>query len=428
MTDRSAEPIQVETDDPEVRATLLRLAQRVVDAGGCFLPGVCVRAVDGDLAVRRTGTADRQDRLLSVPYSCMPDVNAFQVRLENGRMVGEPKQQATESPTELQRQIFDDMLAVYNLLDKPNRWARQCPLLTLWHDPDLLEHLLDPANISTAKSKLGTYRQGRWDALVIQTFLQSRVFNLKRGEKDGGGGAEKNAGARSGEQVLMPIIDFLNHDLRARGFQIAKGDHPDQNQLYVYQDRPVAGSDECFVVYSNMDRYTSFVNYGFADESAPFLVSQGAAISLSQGLTLNVGRNIAGTFKGKLPEKVRDLRIFMPRVQSPDADTLNVSRLLIPGENAPKALRRVLTVLLRSKRKNWTDAQLNAAVLEAERKLLVRNHRFYDRAAELLAASRARSNMDDVFGRLQTLHEIEQMLVRLKRHLYDYADRLGVDV
>jgi hypothetical protein len=87
-------------------------------------------------------------------------------------------------------------------------------------------------------------------------------------------------------------------------------------------------------------------------------------------------------------------------------------------------LRRVLTVLFRSKRPDWTEKQLEAAVLDAERKLLDRNHRFHDRTAELLAAARARSDADDVPGRRRTLHDVEQLVVGMKRRLYDYIDRL----
>jgi hypothetical protein len=382
------------------------------------------------LTLRRAEAAERKDRLISLPYTCMPDVNAFHVELRDGQFVAKPKTNWGNPQTDLQRQIFEDMITLYNLLDKPNQWARQCPLLTLWHDPALLEHLLDPEASPGLRSKLKPYKRGHWGTLVVQTFLQSRVFSLKRGGKAGANGEEDDSGKASDDQpktkesVLMPIVDFLNHDLRARGFQIAEGETSDESHLYIFQDRPVPDSDECFVVYSNLDQYTSYVNYGFMDESAPFIVSQGARLELSQGLTVRVGRNIAGAFKGKLPQKVRDLRIFMPRVHSPDKDTLAVSRLLIPGPTAPKALRRVLTVLFRSKRPDWTEKQLEAAVLDAERKLLDRNHRFHDRTAELLAAARARSDADDVPGRRRTLHDVEQLVVGMKRRLYDYIDRL----
>jgi hypothetical protein len=302
-------------------------------------------------------------------------------------------------------------------MDKPTQWAAQTPWLTLWHDPDLLEHLVAAPNSQMAKPKLDLYREGRWDDVLIGTFLSSRVFNLK--------GKQKGAGQTQPGRVLMPFIDFLNHHFHARGFQTETAETWDDNKIFVYQDQPLEGSDQCFVMYSMLDCYASFLSYGFIDESAPFISSHPTTVELSQGVKLQVGRNLAGTFKKQLPQKMRDLRIYMPQVGAEGSNGIPVSRLLFPGSNAPRALRRVLATILRSKRPQWDAVTVEAAVREAERKLLDANHRHYDRLAELTAEARMRSEDEDVPGRKATLRTVDQLVFRSKRHLYAYADRLS---
>jgi acyl-CoA reductase-like NAD-dependent aldehyde dehydrogenase len=100
------------------------------------------------------------------------------------------------------------------------------------------------------------------------------------------------------------------------------------------------------------------------------------------------------------------------------------SRLLIPGANAPRALRRVLSTLIGRKRPDWAQPRVEATVREAERQLLEVNHRYYDDLADAVASARQRSEEDDPPGRKATLRMIDELVRRQKRHLYAYKDRL----
>jgi hypothetical protein len=346
----------------------------------------------------------------------MPWTASFRVTLDDGRFVGERAEDGP-APNDLQRRAFDAFLEVYNAMGKAQQWAEQTPWLTLRNDEAVMDQLAYDVHRTGNHPKLDLVRGGKLNEVAVTTFLSSRVFNLTRQKSD--------SNETESRSVLMPLIDFLNHDFRARGFQRVASEPWSDGSLYVFQDRPDPDTNECFVRYSLIDRHTSLLSYGFLDESAPFIISQPATLTLSQGLTVRVGRQIAKGFDDQLPDKMKDLQLYMPRVGGKPRERLDLSRLLIPGANAPRALRRVLAGVFQSKRQDWDQGTLEAAVREAEAKLLEANHRYFDRLAELVIAARERSDADDPPGRLRTLFAIEQLVTRQKRHLYDYIDRLA---
>lgn len=423
--------LRIDTDRPEIREGLERLAALVTEAGGRFSPGLFVRAREGELTLASDGPNDRTVRLLQVPYAAMPNNKSFTVALDDGRFAYTRSEDGPPA-SDLEEQAFAAMLDVYNLMDKPRQWAEQCPWLTLWHDLELFEHLVEAGGGRPGQRKLQLYREGRWNDILIGTFLHSRVFNLKADPEAAKADGEPDAPATTGKaaaqvdatsQVLMPFIDYLNHHLSTRGFMHDR--EAAGGSLYTFQDRVADGSNECFVRYNLLDLYGAYLAYGFLDESAPFTVSQPATLTPTGGPTLYVGRNIARGFKGKYPKALKDLGVFLPQFQSRRDGGLSVSRLLIPGANAPYALRRVLRAALSRKCPQWTDRQVESAVLEAEAQLLDQNHRFYDAIAEKVANARGRSARDDPQGRLATLRALDQVVIRNKRHLYDYRDRLA---
>ena len=407
--------VRVDTDRPEIGEALETLAGVVRETGGSLADGLYVRAREGELTLASDGPRERAARLLFVPYAAMPDSTRFPVTLRDQRFVAAAPADDAPAPGTPTARAHAAMLEIYNQMGKPQQWARQSPWLTLWHDPPVLDHLLGPAaaNDPAGTGPLALYRAGRWDELLVSSFIKSRVFNLKAGKAPDGQGA----------QVLMPFIDFLNHHVQARGFQHVVADNG-VGGLYTFQDRPVAGSDECFVRYNLMDTHTAFIGYGFLDDSAPYSVSQATTLTLSDGLQIQVRRQAAKGFAKKLPQKMRSLQIYMPQVVSNHPDKMAVSRLLIPGANAPRALRRVLATLIARKRQSWSEARVDAAVREAEAQLLAVNHRYFDALAALAADARARSEADDPPGRKATLRAVDALVVRNKRHLHAYQDRL----
>lgn len=406
--------IRVDTERPEVGEILQSLGQRIREHGAQFASGFYVRARGGELTLASDGPAERTSRLVAVPYTAMPDTRSFRVRLDGERFAAEDRLDGPPA-TDLHRAVFHDMIALYNAAGKPDQWARQTPWLTLWHDPDVVEHLVNAQAYKTQIPLLNKYRAGDRDGVLVDSFLKSRTFNL----------TQASDATRDGTaQVVMPFIDFLNHHFLARGFQHGRLDG-DVGTLFTFQDRPVEGSDECFVRYNVLDMHTAFIGYGFLDGSASFTVSQPTTIELEADLRLDVRRQTGKGFPKKLPSKLRELQIYMPKVTaSQNSDDVTLSRLMIPGANAPQALRRVLNTVIRQRRADWPEHRIDGAVRAAEAQLLDANHRYFDRLAELLALARQRSEADDPPGRRATLRAVDQLVVRNKRHLYAYRDRL----
>jgi hypothetical protein len=220
----------------------------------------------------------------------------------------------------------------------------------------------------------------------------------------------------------MPFLDCLNHHFRARGFQHSQGEAG--GAIYSYMDRPVEGSGECFARYRLLDCHSAFVGYGFLDSSAPFVMSQAGNVVLADGLQLDVRRNASRGFQGTLPKGSRDLALFMPHVLNKGTDRLELSRLLIPGANAPRALRRVLGLLISRKRPEWTPSRVEGAVLDAEDQILAMSNSFFDAVATKVSEARQRSEADDPPGRNTTLCTVDELVRCQKRHLDAYKDRV----
>jgi hypothetical protein len=304
------------------------------------------------------------------------------------------------------------MLDLYNRLDKPAQWQRRSPWLTLWRDPGLLTHLVNPAR-PWATGDYRLYRAGWRDGLAVSSFFAARAFTLTI------------AGLVGPRKVLMPLLDGLNHHADARRFQHLCPDTGGDGGLYVHLDRPVAGSDECFVRYSRLDRQAAMMTYGFADPSARVLFSQPMRFDLGCGLPVQILPNVSRC-AGPLAPEVAGLEAYMPRVMTADPDSLTVSRLAIPPVGEGAGLLRVLEALIAGKRRAWRGADVGRAARAAARVVIATNRRYHARTAALVQAARRRGGSDPPAGRAATLAAVDAMAAANRAQLAACAEAAGV--
>ncbi len=418
--------MRIDSDDPAVTDALAALRRTVLDDGGAFSPQLRIVARGGELTVEADPDADTEGRLMQVPVSCLPPSEAFEVTVVDGEFA---VVRETETVPEPARTSFYRMLDVYNACGKAAAWRKASPWFALRADPAVLDALLD---LRPDVPKVAKHRKlaeaGDDGELLVASFLGARVFNLRpRAATQADAEQEPEISDRAdGRHVLMPVIDFLNHDFRARSYQITVDDD-DVRRLWTYGDRPVAGSRECFVRYSPMDMLDAYLNYGFVDESVAMFRSVPVELALPDGTRIEVGARGGQAFQGKLPEFLEDARFFVPPIlDSRGAGHLSVARLVLPGPEAPRALRRVLGFLIATIRPNQGQAARRDAVLAAEAQVLRANRARFDDLVTRVAEARAQPPRHPPPGRAEALAAVDRLADRAKAYVDAYAHRMGL--
>lgn len=303
----------------------------------------------------------------------MPLLEDFDITVSEGKFSATPK---TDEVAANHIRIMGLMLDVFNVLDKLPQWRDECPWFSLGEHRAALDHLL------TGRPTQGRIKQLRekidgddLDVLAADTFMGSRKFNLTPDllKKLGYEGREK------GGTTLMPIIDYFNHAMGAQGFKIHDVPLPVSMRI---QSRPDPETGELFVRYNVFDALDTYLFYGFVDPGVGYLASVPCVIPFGDGKKVKVIAT-SGGHKGKLPDPIRDLRIFMPAIQKGSEHSYAVTKLIIPGERAPRALRRVLQVFLNSMKLD--KAEIPGTVAEIEASLLDQNEAWWQALAEKAA-------------------------------------------
>ncbi len=119
------------------------------------------------------------------------------------------------------------------------------------------------------------------------------------------------------------------------------------------------------------------------EEKCPWVNSVAAEIDLDSGVRLEIA-GISSIHKGKLAPQVKDLKMFMPNVIEKKNDYLKVSKLTIPDERSPLALRRVLASVISVALPGVDRKKLLEEVNHAEQKLLDINENYWNDLSDML--------------------------------------------
>lgn len=307
------------------------------EQGAWFDPALEFRVEGSDVGVFSRDLSAELKRVIRVPLVAMPVLDDFEMTAKGDVLTATPKE---DSISEAQLTTMDRMLGVYNALGKLDQWKAQSPWFTLAEAPETLAHLLTARNASPRLAALKRMAfEGEADALAADTFLGARKFNV----------SEKNAalvGRDARFTVLLPMIDYFNHRMTAQGFSVIRGESPPSIAVPAAPD---AETGELFVRYNAFDAVDTYLYYGFVDVAVGYLLSVPLILRTPE-LRLRVGAG-GGMKAQKLAQSVQDLRLFMPGLQKLGAEApadFAVSKLVLPGPKAPRALRRVLIVVLNS--------------------------------------------------------------------------------
>ena len=159
---------------------------------------------------------------------------------------------------------------------------------------------------------------------------------------------------------------------------------------------------ECFVRYGRYDSLNMLMAYNYGDAFSPLAFSVPTTIDLGAVGEIVINRLPGSPDKAKMPKQLRNIAHFAPRFGlNKEERRVTLSTAIIPPPEAPRALRRILTVAVQalSERPNLdTTMEL---VDRAERQIIDSNKQYYEQV--LKGVEEASSVPDQVSENIKTM-------------------------
>jgi hypothetical protein len=356
--------VSVLADNLEIERCLRRIMALSEAAGAEFSHDLVIKCVDGHLSIEAPPEGAGK-LLMRLPWDCLVPLPHFRLGIVGDKFViswHEPELTGTCIAT------MEAMLDLYNLTNKLAVHRLTSPWSLAASHPELLPTLM-AGRRARHRSLVAS---GNRDDLDLQSFFHTRAYSYR----DTLGGPTL--------PVLMPILDAMNH--HSMGAPYLFGDQPESGPLLVMtRSIPLPGTgNECFARYSIQDCFDGWMGYGFIDETPTFLRSLAMQIDLPDWGTIRTADVFSPRTKQDLPLSVSDLHFYIPKLLARRRNQIDTASVLVPGPQAPRALRRTLHFLI---------AELNPdrptsrdLVANAEQQVIAANTAYYQALAAFLRA------------------------------------------
>lgn len=246
--------IHVETTNAHVKSLIETTARILIDNGATINPNIWILELGGQFSVHYRGDP-AGTALFVIPRELLIPVSEITWLITQDTHTGIHSIQIETAPdlTPVQRVLLDLLVDLYNTAGKFERFLTEHPRSALSQFPDIGDLL---------KQCEPNYFHGQ----LVEDFLATRVLGYR--DKDSTETIPPKI------PVLMPLVELMNHHARGAPFDTNNG------STTVLANR-ASGHSECFANYGSMrDALQMFINYGFADESAPIANSIPATIPL----------------------------------------------------------------------------------------------------------------------------------------------------
>jgi hypothetical protein len=355
---------QFDCENPRVAEILEEMKVLVESNGGKLDDSLRIVQQGPSLSISSTATEDPKRALIDIPEACLVPYDSLDVAVEGEKPI---LRSTLDGITPLQTKLAGLMFEVFNLTNKLSDHRSTHPLFCFLEEPAVIELLAQARPV--IQGLLKTIQDVSLDAALVTSFFKTRTLSF--------GGNADNAGLR----VVMPFIDYANHNSKSPGF---KTQHDDgQSGIALMHSAPVIHSNECFVSYSRKYELTDmYLGYGFLERGGrrPFLRSVPLELEIPDFGEIHVDAETSNPYEGKLGPENQKLRYWLPQIRERKDDNLRVSHLLIPTleSQSPHALKRTLIFLLRSLGFNSTKEALIDAVKSAGSHIISSNVSFYE--------------------------------------------------
>jgi hypothetical protein len=368
--------VLIASDNQDVVRSIQRNLTLLTEAGATFSANSVIKCIDGPLSIEAPPDS-AGTMLIRLPLDCLLPIEFFQLSVADDNIIISSHEPALASECV---QLMEALLELYNVTCKLAWHRRTSPWSLLASHPELLMHVAQrlPNDLLAMFEKF--IASGNNDQLMLDSFLHTRAYDYRDNEK------------APPLPVLVPGIDFLNHHLQGAPVQLM--DQPDNPSVIISRSIPVPGAgNECFACYGLYDSFDTWMSYGFIDNSASFVRSVPMTIDLPQVGTIRVANFTKIRDQKDLPQSVVDLHLFIPQLLARKGKYIEVAALLLPGPQAPDALRRTLSFL--TNELSPAPAQRRDLVMQAEDQIITANRTYY---VNLLAPLQALTLRDPLQG------------------------------
>jgi hypothetical protein len=347
--------VSVVTDNPLIQRSLLRIATLAEAAGAAFHSDLVVKCIDGTMSVEAPPDSVGAI-LMRLPWDCLVPVTLFEFSV-----AGDEISITSHDPgiTGSCVAMMEAMAELYNLTHKLAEHRRASPWCLAASHPELLPNVM----IERQARLQGAIASGNRGEFELRSFFNARLFGYSDTPKV------------MTFPVLLPILDAMNHHPQGERFRY--DDRSERGQvLQIARSKPLPGTgDECFACYGNHDGYDTWMSYGLIDESPRFLRSRAMRIELPGLGTMQITEVPGTRVITALPPPVRDLHFYLPKLRRKREREIETSSVLVPGPQAPRALRRVLSLLI-AELSPGRPVQRDL-VLHAEQQIIAGNAEYY---------------------------------------------------
>ncbi len=366
----------IQSDNAGIEKHLIQLESLVEEGGGGLHSDLVIHSEGGNLSVRTKEPMSAGREVIRLTRRVLLPEDQYNIGVKGDEFTLDFPESSVL--TDLQKRLTECMVSLYNETDKVKLHKEYSFLLSLADYPSLLDVLEEgrvfPKHLKEWRDRLvAGLNDEETGQFIAQTFLKTRHLGY-------------NDHIRiSNVSILMPIVDFLNHQWAGSGFNIVQGVR--KGDLTVGSSQPVEGSTECYAFYGTMDAFDSLVRYDFMDSSAPLVRSIAMEFEIPDVGVISIGGPTGGMNQKKLTKAMADLRRFMPNItlhEEKDAPRrLNVSHIIVPAAGGGKALVRILNILLSNLVKGGgatiSDEDRVAWVGAAEHRVVNENKEYYER-------------------------------------------------
>ena len=374
----------------------------ILKYGGYINDNVTVQEKQGELSILSSLPEDNQEDLIILPDACLPRIGDFVITAHDEKLIAEPKSHyIKKSHTTLMRL----MIEIYNITNKLSKHRDTNPWLSLEKSPSLMQKLFEGRAMDPKmRQYYEKYKCNNFNEILIDTFIGSRTLSFKSNTE------------KKPSDCMMPFIDFVNHFFSS---PMIHKNNDKNGSISIKNFLAITGSQECFVHYNMIDPLDSFLVYGFVDDKVPFVKSVPLQFKLHEYSHIQVHTRISSYFSGDLPDSVQDLRAYLPIILEFDDSVMQLSRLLIPGENAPRALRRVLELIIRGWKPMLDPAVVKEIVINAEKLIIRENIEYYTSLSSVVETLNDGGVSESIARSVKTL-----VVLQLDK-LHNYMNRIN---
>jgi hypothetical protein len=256
---------------------------------------------------------------------------------------------------------MEAILELFNLTNKFARHRQNSPWLLIASHPRLRQYVVQRR--SGVASEYGKFiDSGAQNELMLHGFLNTRAYT-----------SQVHFTQAPRVPVLMPVLDLMNHHIYGAPYR----EDTEDRSLTIRRSVPMPGTgNECFACYGPYDAFETWITYNFVDGRVPFVTSVAMTIDLPGLGTIRLANFHKPRFKKDLPNSVKHLWAYIPKLLAKGKHHIETASLLIPGHRAPKALRQTLRFLI-SEISREGHSQQSDLVLYAEDQIIAANNAYY---------------------------------------------------